>query len=73
MMLYGGKSTSMEETILAEAAGHIKFLVIALQEAKIMEMGVNQWDVGTVVIRGVKLLIQRIEGVDFVVYPYDFT
>ena len=54
---------------LLEAAGRIKFHVIALQETKTKKEDVRQMEDGTLIIRGGKLLGRNVGGVGFVVHP----
>ena len=54
---------------LLEAAGRIKFHVIALQETKTKEEDVRQMEDGTLIIRVGKLPGRNVGGVGFVVHP----
>ena len=54
---------------LLDAAGRIKFHVIALQETKTKKEDVRQMEDGTLIIRGGKLPGRNVGGVGFVVHP----
>ncbi|EYC34358.1 hypothetical protein Y032_0001g377 [Ancylostoma ceylanicum] len=62
-------STNADLHALLEAAGRIKFHVIALQETKSKKSEVRQLNDGTLIIRGEKFPSRNVGGVGFVVHP----
>ena len=62
-------SSNADLHALLEAAGRIKFHVIALQETKTRKEDVRQMKDGTLIIRGEKLPGRNVGGVGFVVHP----
>ncbi|EYB95934.1 hypothetical protein Y032_0154g2950 [Ancylostoma ceylanicum] len=62
-------STNADLHALLEAAGRIKFHIIALQETKSKKSEVRQLNDGTLIIRGEKFPSRNVGGVGFVVHP----
>ena len=62
-------SSNADLHALLDAAGRIKFHVIALQETKTKKEDVRQMKDGTLIIRGEKLPGRNVGGVGFVVHP----
>ena len=69
---YNTRTVSSDADLYAllEAAGHIKYHVIALQETKSRKTDIRQLEDGTLVIRGEKFPLRNVGGVGFVVHPY---
>ncbi|WKX88276.1 hypothetical protein Q1695_008149 [Nippostrongylus brasiliensis] len=68
---YHARTVSSDADLYAllEAAGHIKYHVIALQETNRRRADLGQHNDGTVVIRGEKILSRKVGGVEFIVHP----
>ncbi|VDP55855.1 unnamed protein product [Heligmosomoides polygyrus] len=62
-------SSNADLQALLEAASHIKYHVIALQETKSRFTDVRTLKDGTLVIRGEKVPSRNVDGVGFVVHP----
>ncbi|VDL70916.1 unnamed protein product [Nippostrongylus brasiliensis] len=61
-------SSNADLYALLEAAGRIKYHVIALQETKSKKADIRQHNDGTLVIRGEKIPSRNVGGVGFIVH-----
>ena len=62
-------STNADLHALLDAAEHINYHIIALQETKSRKKDVRQMSDGTLIIRGEKVPSRNVGGVGFVVHP----